>query len=67
MRGILIPKPWSFAGIVVNHAIEHTENRLPILTVELCDEALKMTSVRKNVVFKAKKDKEIISALGNPE
>ena len=62
-EGDLNSEAMVFAGIVVNHAIEHTENRLPILTVELCDEALKMTSVRKNVVFKAKKDKEIISAL----
>ncbi|MEM0938993.1 MAG: type VI secretion system tip protein VgrG [Bacteroidota bacterium] len=51
-----------FSGIVVNHSLEWTSYG-STLTVELSDQAIKMTGVRKNAVFEGQKDSKIISSL----
>lgn len=52
-----------FSGIVVNHELEWTDKYGSVLTVELYDKAVKMTGVRKNVVYKNKKDSQVINSL----
>lgn len=51
-----------FAGIVVNQGLEMNRSGTTLM-VELCDEAVKMTSLRNNTLFTDKKDSEIIKKL----
>lgn len=51
-----------FKGIVINQGLE-LDKFGSTLTVEMTDEAIKMTSVRKSMVYKEKKDSEIIKTL----
>lgn len=52
-----------FTGIVVDQTLELNGATGPTLNIELSDEAVKMTNVRKNAVYTKKKDSDIISSL----
>ena len=54
-----------FAGIVVDQSLELNGATGPTLNIELSDQAVKMTAVRKNAVHTEKKDSEIIEGLLN--
>ena len=49
-----------FSGIIVKHSIQLLEGRPMLLTVELRDEAVKLTVGRKNKFFEEKTDSDII-------
>ncbi len=51
-----------FEGIVINQEIERSQHQSE-LTIELCDPCIKMTSLRKNGVYKGLTDSKIIKDL----
>lgn len=51
-----------FEGIVINQEIERSQYQ-SVLTIELCDPSIKMTSLRKNGVYKDLTDTKIIKDL----
>ncbi len=51
-----------FKGIVINQEIERSQHQSE-LTIELCDPCIKMTSLRKNGVYKGLTDSKIIKDL----
>ncbi|WP_299183406.1 phage baseplate assembly protein V [uncultured Aquimarina sp.] len=48
-----------FEGIVINQEIERSQYQ-SVLTIELCDPSIKMTTLRKNKVFQNKTDSKLI-------
>ncbi len=51
-----------FEGVVINQEIERTQYQ-SVLTIELCDSSIQMTTLRKNRVFKNQTDSNIIKGL----
>ncbi|MFL5764155.1 MAG: type VI secretion system tip protein VgrG [Bacteroidia bacterium] len=52
-----------FKGVITKHSIQLLQNKPMLLTLELKDEAVKLTIGRKNKFFKDKKDSEMIEDL----
>jgi Rhs element Vgr protein len=52
----------AFKGVITGHGLKLTNNK-SLLTVEARDEAIKLTSGRKNNIFEKRKDSDIINSI----